>query len=140
MTASPWRLNSNLDYNHYILNPSSNQKSLILKVIGLFYEDEIFVPKLEVKYNGPHNMTNTSIHTHTHTLEAQKLIIITNNTTNMKQVVNIIAQIFSFFALCDMLCCTCLGAVSVWMPAALATMVWLFPGLGCSDRVRPEMA
>lgn len=47
---------------------------------------------------------------------------------------------FLFTALCDKLCCTCLGAVSVWMPVALATMVWLLPGLGCSDRVRPEMA
>lgn len=36
--------------------------------------------------------------------------------------------------------CTCLGAVSVWRAVALATMVWLFPGLGCSDRVRPDTA
>lgn len=36
--------------------------------------------------------------------------------------------------------CTCLGAVSVCRPVALATMVWLFPGLGCRDRVRPETA
>ena len=35
---------------------------------------------------------------------------------------------------------TCLGAVRVWIPVALATMVWLLPGLGCSDRVKPEMA
>lgn len=35
---------------------------------------------------------------------------------------------------------TCLRAVSVWRPVALATMVWLFPGLGCSDRVRPDTA
>ena len=41
---------------------------------------------------------------------------------------------------CVLSCRTCLGAVSVWTPAALATMVWLFPGLGCSDSVRPETA
>lgn len=35
---------------------------------------------------------------------------------------------------------TCLGVVRVWRPVALATMVWLLPGLGCSDRVKPEMA
>lgn len=35
---------------------------------------------------------------------------------------------------------TCLGAVRVWTPVALATIVWLLPGLGCRVRVKPETA